>query len=406
MLVNRGAGDSALVRARIRSICARRLALQKDWTVRHVFSDEGQSSETLDRPEFSGLIAAIEAGQIDYLIVYSIDRLSRRLVDFGRLLEMFDTHDVELAVVTDPNYSDTALGRLMTNIVAAASEFQQNLTRERMADMRAAYKRRGKRVAGRIPFGYRTEPVMKQLVIDPEQAIVVRDFFELAPKGFRPSDLAALANLSQWKNQNGETGKWTARRILKLLKNRVYISEILNGTSTLPGEHEAIVTVAVFDAVQRQLTSRRTRVAKRGERKGQGNPKYSNLLGLLICGQCHRPMSTSVSLRGSIRYLYYRCRSSAGGRPPCRGVNIGVYELERLVGSVLADVDDGQSEFPLKLREHWNQLDERQRQRRLSQVIHRVVNDHESGEITIEMKEEDVEAVAADGVESTNRSEI
>ena len=77
--------------------------------------------------------------------------------------------------MNDPHYSDTAADRLMTNIVAAASEFQQDLTRERMADMRAAYKRRCKRVAGRVPFGYRIEPAMKQLVLDPAQSIVVRE---------------------------------------------------------------------------------------------------------------------------------------------------------------------------------------------------------------------------------------
>jgi hypothetical protein len=165
------------------------------------------------------------------------------LIDFLRLLELFDEHNVELTVVNDPNYSDTAVGRLMTNIVAAASEFQQDLTRDRMADMRAAYKRHGKRVAGRVPFGYQADPV-------------------LASKGGRPSDLARLANMSEWCDHNEETGKWTARRILKLLRNRVYVGEILNGDSTLPGEHEAIVPVSTFDAVQDQLIHRRTRVSK------------------------------------------------------------------------------------------------------------------------------------------------
>jgi hypothetical protein len=104
-----------------------------------------------------------------------------------------------------------------------------------MADMRAAYKRDGKRVAGRIPFGYRTDPATKQLVVNEEQARRVYDFFALAAGGSRPSDLVGLANLQCWPDQNGETGKWTARRILKLLNNRVYIGKILNGDSTLPG---------------------------------------------------------------------------------------------------------------------------------------------------------------------------
>ncbi|TWT80568.1 hypothetical protein CA13_20130 [Planctomycetes bacterium CA13] len=382
------------------------LALQRGWTVTTVYSDEGQSSETLDRPELSRLLDAIKTGQVERLIVYSADRLSRRLIDFLRLLELFDEHNVELTVVNDPNYSDTAVGRLMTNIVAAASEFQQDLTRDRMADMRAAYKRHGKRVAGRVPFGYQADPVTKQLVVDPEQFVVVRDFFELASKGGRPSDLASLANLSEWRDHNGETGRWTARRILKLLKNRVYVGEILNGDSTLPGEHEAIVTVSTFDAVQDQLIRRRTRESNHGERQLSGTRSFANLLGKLFCGQCNRPMSTSVSHRGPIRYLYYRCRAHAGGRPPCTGVNISVYELEQYVGSVLANVEDADSELPREFRKHWNQLDERQRQLGLAQVIHRVVYDHEPGEITIEMKEIDVESFAAGGAEPTDGSQI
>ncbi len=185
----------------------RNLPSKRDWIVSDVFSDEGQSSETLDRPQLSRLISAVTAGQIRRLIIYSMDRLSRRLADFAKILALFERHAVELVVVNDPHYSDTASGRLMTNIVAAASEFQQDLTRERMADMRAAYRRRGKLVAGRVPFGYRTEPAMKQLVVDPAQSTVVRDFFELASRGSRPSDLASFTNLSGWKDQNGDVGK-------------------------------------------------------------------------------------------------------------------------------------------------------------------------------------------------------
>jgi site-specific DNA recombinase len=219
----------------------RELAASKDWTITQVYSDEGYSSETLDRPQLSQLIAAIEMGDVRRLVVYSLDRLTRRMLHFQELLRLFERHSVTLAVVNDPSFNDSATGRLMANIIAAANEFQLDLTKERMADMRAAYKRDGKRVAGRVPFGYQTDPATKQLVVNEEQARRVHDFFALAAGGSRPSDLAGLANLQHWPDQNGETGKWTARRILKLLNNRVYIGEILNGGSTLPGAHQAIV---------------------------------------------------------------------------------------------------------------------------------------------------------------------
>jgi site-specific DNA recombinase len=175
------------------------------------------------------LARVIEMGEIRHLVVYSLDRLTRRLLHFQLLLNLFERHSVALAVVNDPSFSDNATGRIMANIIAAANEFQLDLTKERMADIRAAYKRDGKRVAGRVPFGCRTDPMSKQLVVNEEQARRVHDFFELAAGGSRLSDLVGLANLQRGPDPKGETGKWTARRILKLLNNRVYIGEIRNG---------------------------------------------------------------------------------------------------------------------------------------------------------------------------------
>lgn len=254
-------------------------------------------------------MAAIEMGEVRHLIVYSLDRLTRRMLQFQALLKLFERHSVTLAVVNDPSFNDSATGRLMANIIAAANEFQLDLTKERMADMRAAYKRDGKRVAGRVPFGYRTDPTTKQLVVNEEQARRVHDLFALAAGGSRPSDLAGLANLQRWPDQNSETGKWTARRILKLLNNRIYIGEILNGGSTLPGAHQAIVSVTVFNEVQNLLATRRTSETKPHKKTDPSSRVHSYLSGKLICGQCNRSMSTSISHRGLIRYIYYRCRS-------------------------------------------------------------------------------------------------
>ena len=368
----------------------RELAASRDWSITQVYSDEGHSSETLDRPQMSRLIASIETGDVRRLVVYSLDRLTRRMLHFQELLKLFERHSVTLAVVNDPSFNDGATGRLMANIIAAANEFQLDLTKERMADMRAAYKRDGKRVAGRVPFGYRTDPATKQLVGNEEQARRVHDFFALAAGGSRPSDLVGLANLQSWPDQRGETGKWTARRILKLLSNRVYIGEIRNGGSTLPGAHQGIVSVTMFNEVQNLLASRRTSETKPRKKTDPSSRVYSYLSGKLICGQCNRPMSTSISHRGPIRYIYYRCRSDSGGTPRCTGVNVGMYRLEQFVASVLADVEDPGSELPIAMREQWVKLDERQRQKRLPQTIRRIVYTHSTGEVTIEINPEAV----------------
>lgn len=173
-------------------IC-RDAATSRGWMVAQIFADEAGSSETLDRPAMQKLLDEIKAGKVKRLIVDRLDRLTRRLVDLLMLLELFDDHQVELEVVNDPHFSNSATSRLMTHIVAAASEFQLEITRERLADARAALKRKGKRVAGRVPFGYQADPNTKALVPHAEQAVVVRDFFKLAADGSKPSELATLA---------------------------------------------------------------------------------------------------------------------------------------------------------------------------------------------------------------------
>ncbi len=111
------------------------------WRVVDHFQDSGQSSETLARPEMQRLMACVELKQFEHLVVYSIDRLTRRLTDFARLMELFDGSAVKLTVVTDPQFGESAASRFTSNIVAAASEFQQDLTRERMAESPIIIKR-------------------------------------------------------------------------------------------------------------------------------------------------------------------------------------------------------------------------------------------------------------------------
>lgn len=364
------------------------LASELSYKVRDVYSDEGESSESLDRPQLTRLLAAIDAGEVKRLIVYSVDRLTRRLFHLQELLERFNRNDVELLVVTDPRFGGAAASRLMTNIVAAASEFEIELTRERLSDARAALKRHGKRVAGRVPFGYRVDTASKTLTPHPEQSPIVEKLFELASQGIKPSELADHANSSQWRNHQNETGRWTPRWITKLLKNRVYIGEIKNGVSFLPGQHLPIVTSTVFDAVQHQLAGRIARGSSGWKRELiKPSTDELELLGILYCGQCDRPMSTSVSIRGHIRYRYYRCRSHAGGRPPCRGVNIAAFEAGSLVKTVLAELEEPDSNHS-GFTAFWRGLTDQQRKEMLGELIERISFSYSTKELTIQFKAE------------------
>ncbi|MFN3194307.1 MAG: recombinase family protein [Aureliella sp.] len=379
--------ESALGSCEVQESICRDRAEAFSWEIKEVFSDDGGSSETLDRPAMKRLIEQIELGVIRRLIVDRADRLARKLSVIAELMELFDRYDLELIVVTDPNFGLSAASRLASNIVAAASEFQLDMTRERMADARAALKARGKRVAGPAPFGYRADPVTKELVQDIEQAVVVREVFRLAADGAKPSEIAAVANAQGWLDGKGRTGSWIPGRIRDMLNNPVYAGEIRDGESTLPGSHQAMVSNTTFEAAQRQLEKRRT---QKTQVRSMPAPAY--LTGVVTCGSCNRPLSTSTSQRelrstGKVLYRYYRCRSESGGRPPCPGVNVSVYELEQALRRSLADVASDDAQVPLPFREWFAQLSEKEQLETLPKVFEQIVYKHDEGKIQMTFHE-------------------
>jgi len=339
------------------------------------------------------------------LVVDRLDRLTRRLIDLLMLLELFADYQVELVVASDPNFSNSATSRLMTHIVGAASEFQLELTRERMADARAALKRKGKRVAGRVPFGYQADSRTKALWPHAEQSIVVRDFFKLASDGAKPSELASLANLQCWKDHAGETNRWTARKILKLLSNPIYTGRIHNGSDTLPGEHNSIVNQETFDEVQRQIASRQTRIFETGERKAKPERNTPLLRGILICGQCDRPLSKTMLHNGSVRYPYYRCRATSVGRPPCAGVSVHCYEIEKLISTILGQPNASDPDEMGAIARDWHKLNEGDKRLLLPTILRRVVWHHANREITIELID-DAQKIVGDEVSRREIKEL
>lgn len=358
------------------------------------FDDEGHSSETLERPALQRLLRAIEARQVERVVVTYIDRLTRRLLDLSKLLGIFQDHGVELSVVLDPRFGETASSRLLTNIVAAASQFQQELTRERMAETRSALKQKGRRVAGRLPYGYVSDPTSRQLKINPAAAGHVRQMFQMAAAGKRPTEIAVFANTSGW---DGGAGTWTARRVLKMLSNPTYAGSIRNGSGILPGQHEPIVAPALFEQVRDTIVTRRSREPGRSK-----SPETWRLRGLLKCGRCGRPMSPSISGHGNVRYCYYRCRSSAGGRPPCEGVCVSSYQIEQFVRAQISetkweDISPEQAEELKRFQDRWGALDEWTQTKRLLKIVREVVFDPDEETLTISLLDDAVLQLSQSG---------
>lgn len=156
----------------------------------------------------------------------------------------------------------------------------------------------------------------------------------------------------------------------------------------MPGQHPPIVSSTVFDAVQQQLANRIARGSS-GWKRELIKPTIDELelLGILYCGQCDRPMSTSVSIRGHIRYRYYRCRSHAGGRPPCRGVNIAAFKADRLVKTVLSELEEPESNHS-GFTKFWRGLTDQQRKETLGDLIERISLSYWTKELTLQFKVE------------------
>lgn len=360
------------------------------------YDDPAESSETLQRPAMERLLNDVRQGTIGRVVVHRLDRLSRKIADCTSFLQELREREVPLTIVAQPELGITAGDAFILNLMASFAEFEQELIRSRLAEARAAHKRRGRRVAGVVPYGYQADPITRQLIVVEREARCVRSMFQLAAKGKTPREIAEIANQQDWRKQTRndcDPNGWTPRQVLAVLTNPVHAGLIRDGGESRPGAHEAIVDRELFEQVQTQIRSRRTRP-----------PGWSEatlrwpLRGLLRCGQCGRVMSPSVSGHGNLRYQYYRCRSHAGGKPPCRGVSLPALEIESYVIELLGSDDletDAESAHQMEqvrqFRTSWSSLDERARNDLLPGVVQEVVFDPHSSTVSVAFHEQALE---------------
>jgi len=258
------------------------------------------------------------------LVIYRLDRLSRDLRHFVNLGQELREHKVGLTVVAAPELGVAALDNLMLNVLASFAEFEREMTSSRIAEARAYLKANGRRIAGAVPFGYAADPRTKQLVVVPGEGEVVSRIFQWALAKMPPSTIATLANAQGWRTRSNN--RWTARQVLFTLTNYVYAGLVLDGYGFRDGCHQGLVERTVYHEVQNLLALRRTR------KPGCAKPPMPwPLLGLVCRSACGRFLSTHTIRRGSIVYRYYRCRSTAGGRDPCKGVLVSAHEIETAV---------------------------------------------------------------------------
>jgi DNA invertase Pin-like site-specific DNA recombinase len=306
--------------------------------VKTQYDDGGISGGTMERPALQRLLSDIDEGRIDVVVVYKVDRLTRSLADFAKLVEIFDAHGVSFVSITQHFNTTTSIGRLTLNMLLSFAQFEREVTGERIRDKIAASKRRGMWMGGPLPLGYDVRD--RKLVINETEAETVRHLFrsylELGSVRLleqRLCDEGIRSKLHRKADGFVRGGKPLARGALYLmLQNHLYRGEISHKGAVYPGEHPAIIDEALWDAVQKQLMEHRANSADR--------PKGTmpSLLAGLLYDETGNRLVPSHAVKSGKRYRYYvsarlitssRSEAPDGMRYPAAEVESGVIERIR-----------------------------------------------------------------------------
>ncbi|MBF0627983.1 MAG: recombinase family protein [Magnetococcales bacterium] len=306
-----------------RESCEAYIASQKSegwFLVPDRYDDGGFTGGNMERPALKRLMTDIEAGKVNVVVVYKIDRLTRSLMDFGKLVEVFERHGVTFVSVTQSFNTTTSMGRLTLNILLSFSQFERELSAERIRDKFAASKRKGMWMGGHPPLGYDVKE--RKLVINPAEAETVRwifqRFVECRSATQIVKELAAKGVLS--KNGN----RMDRPSVYRLLKNQYFIGEIAHKGEVYAGEHEAIIDRELWDQVHAIMTDNNH---YNPDRVRVQTP--SLLKGIIRCHHCDRAMRPTFTRETGRLYRYYVCHGAdKHGRETCplRAVPAGEIE--------------------------------------------------------------------------------
>ncbi|CAM5790466.1 hypothetical protein CCAE64S_02592 [Castellaniella caeni] len=303
------------------------------------YDDGGYSGGNMDRPALKRLLADIGAGQVDIVVVYKIDRLTRSLADFSKMVEVFERHGVSFVSVTQQFNTTTSMGRLMLNVLLSFAQFEREVTGERIRDKIAASKAKGMWMGGMPPMGY--DVTDRHLVVNEAEAKTVRDIWQ------RFVDLKSTTELSRELNQRGVTTKvWTTKagvlragrpitkqNLYKMLRNPIYIGVIRHKGKNYPGEHPAIIDAELWGQAQAVLAEdAQMRAVQTVTRH-----KHDFILrGLLFAPDGDRMLPTATQKKPGKRYRYYQPYSD---KKFGRGTNpFGIVPAEQIEALVLEQV--------------------------------------------------------------------
>jgi site-specific DNA recombinase len=301
--------------------------------LRDRFDDGGYSGGSMERPALQALLDVVRAKRIDVIVVYKVDRLTRSLADFAKLVEVFDEYGVAFVSVTQSFNTTTSMGRLTLNVLLSFAQFEREVTGERIRDKIAASKKRGIWMGGVVPLGYRVED--RALHIVEEHAIIVRELFvrylEIGSVT-KLNTLLIMENVGLPLRANGK-GKMTGGgfisrgHLYKILSNPIYVGRLGHKGQVHEGQHTAIINEQTWDAVQ-------DRLAQQARRNTASRQQHSDALlaGKLFDDRGNR-MSPSFAAKGGRRWRYYVSQAILQNRKLEAGslARVSAVEVERLV---------------------------------------------------------------------------
>jgi DNA invertase Pin-like site-specific DNA recombinase len=357
------------------------------WTVLpEQYNDGGFSGANLARPALQRLLADIQAAKVDCVVIYKVDRLSRSLFDFARIMQILEKHGVSFVSVTQQLNSNTPMGRLTLHVLLSFAQFEREIISERTRDKQSAARRKGKWTGGYPVLGYDADPSRGRLMVNEREAAQIREIYGLFLRdGSLDSTLAEMRQrgwqMKSWTTRNGQrhAGRPFDRAALRrLLTNALYCGEVRHRGKIYPGEQAAILEREIWQQVQVLL-----RQTKGG---GRVRKKAGALLqDLLRCGVCGSPMLAGYSTKKQRRYGYFVCaKAQRQGAAACPGQSIAVARIEGALLAGLRELGDVGDWQPLhEALQGWSTLDRGARQRRLAHVLEQIDYDGCRGEATV-----------------------
>lgn len=321
-----------------------------------MYDDGGLSGGTMERPALKRLLDEVRAGRVKVIVVYKVDRLTRSLADFAKIVEVLDAHGASFVSVTQHFNTTTSMGRLTLNVLLSFAQFEREIAGERIRDKIAASKRKGMWMGGNVPLGYDVRD--RKLIVNLEEAETVRHVFR------RYAELGSVSVLKLELDRDGIVSKrrkdgsgrcsggavFTRGALYLLLQNRIYCGEIVHKGEAYAGEHDALIDEELWGTVATRLSRNRHE-----RRSGAGSDEPSLLAGLLYDGKGQR-FTPSHAVKSGKRYRYYvtqslvvgsRASSPDGMRIPAGDIEALTLDCLRRFFAAPAKVSDAVSEFDL-----------------------------------------------------------